>query len=150
MSFLGLVVSSALMLLIPPALPGDPVPDLKQQRQQRVDLYSPQAKRLVERFFKEVGEGEDFDLKSFFSADAEYVEDGKYRQISENLLDDGRPDISQWSLVALGVLEYDGSLAAITEMRLQPVGSVEAVLKFYFVRNASGALRIGRIEEVRI
>lgn len=150
MSIFVLAVTSSLVFLTPPALPDDTVSDFREEQQKRADLYSPQAKKLVEQFFEKIGEGEAFDLTTLFTADAQYVEDGNYRQISANLYDDGTPDIGQWSLVAMGVLEYNGSLAAVAEMRLERVGSVEAVLKFYFVRNGSGALRIGRIEEVRI
>ena len=115
------------------------------------DLYSPQAKKLMETFFREIGEGDAFDLTSIFTNDASYVDlDGQSQRISENLRDDGRPDISQWSRVASGLLSYDGSRAAIVEMQLEPVGSVEAVLKFYFSRNKSGALRISRIVEIKL
>ena len=151
MSFFVLALSSSLMVLIPPAVPGDPVPDLERQRQYMADLYSPQAKKLMETFFREIGEGDAFDLTSIFTNDACYVDlDGQSQRISENLRDDGRPDISQWSRVASGLLSYDGSRAAIVEMQLQPVGSVEAVLKFYFSRNKSGALRISRIVEIKL
>ena len=151
MSFFVLALSSSLMVLIPPAVPGDPVPDLERQRQYMADLYSPQAKKLMETFFREIGEGDAFDLTSIFTNDASYVDlDGQSQRISENLRDDGRPDISQWSRVASGLLSYDGSRAAIVEMQLQPVGSVEAVLKFYFSRNKSGALRISRIVEIKL
>ena len=151
MSFFVLALSSSLMVLIPPAVPGDPVPDLERQRQYMADLYSPQAKKLMETFFREIGEGDAFDLTSIFTNDASYVDlDGQSQRISENLRDDGRPDISQWSRVASGLLSYDGSRAAIVEMQLEPVGSVEAVLKFYFSRNKSGALRISRIVEIKL
>ena len=150
MSFLAAIVSASLMLLIPPALPGDAerFAEVQKQREQTIaDLNAPEAKNLIDDFFVKVGEGESFDLAILFTVDARYVdEEGQSQLIAANLDDDGFPDIAQWSPIASGLL--GDCWAVIADHRLDYVGVREAVLKFYFGRNASGGLKISRIERV--
>jgi len=137
---------------IPPSLPGDADRQAeaeKQRRQYVADLEATEAPALVGLFFERMGEGEPFPLDDLFTPGATYVgPDGEWVTIADDLDDDGFPGIAQWQQLALFRLPDCWAAAATT--RLEPLGSIEAVLKFYFARDGSGALRISRIEEVRL
>ena len=135
----------ALALLIPPALPDDPVPVVDPDPQATAD----QAKALVDRYFEVMAEGEAFDLDRLFSADARFIEgDGESFAIRDELDDDGFPMMAQWMPITTGLLV--NGWAAIVETRNDPGWVREAVLKFSFERNARGELRISRIEQVNL
>jgi hypothetical protein len=148
----ALAMWSGAGLAIPPALPGDAerMAEADRLRQEtQVNLESPEAQTLIELFFERMGEGEVFPLEEIFAADAFYVEaDGEPVRISEDLDDDGFPGIRQWQQIAL--FRLSGSWAAAASARSDQFYITETVLKFSFARDGSGALKISRIEEVRL
>ncbi len=147
-----LFFNSTASLAIPPAIPGNSASEEERIRagQQNVEnLYSPEAQKLVNSFFEKLEEDEPFDLKLIFDKDAYYTDssDSGFR-IQDELYDDGSPMIPQWNSVSIFMLS--NCWAAAVSLRLDPLGVKEAVLKFYFSQNESGALRISRVEEVKL
>ncbi len=149
---LAIAAISATAHAIPPALPGDAARDAEAQlqRQQAIaNLESAEAPVLVDRFFERMGEGEAFELGELFAPNATYMDpDGEWVAIADDLDDDGFPGIAQWEPIT--VFRLPDCWAAAATTRLQPLGSLEVVLKFYFIRDSAGALKISRIEEVRL
>ena len=143
---------SGAVLAIPPSLPEDAERQAEAERQRQetiANLESPEGQDLIELFFTRIGEGEGFDVGEIFAADAVYVDaDGELSRISENLDDDGFPDIRQWESIAVFLLANSWGVAA--RARSDQFFINEALLKFFFSRDSSGALKISRIEEVAL
>ena len=137
---------------IPPALPGDAARNAETEARRQAaiaNLDSAEAPALVDRFFERMGEGEVFDIGELFIRDASYVDaDGEWVRIADDLDGDGFPGIAQWEPIS--VFRLPDCWAAAATTRLEPVGSREVVLKFFVARDGAGALKIARIEEVRL
>jgi hypothetical protein len=136
---------------IPPSIAGDEerIAQAQAEAEQReADLQSREARALLDLFFARMGEGEAFPLGELFLPNASYFDGDENRSIAENADHDGFPDIAQWQPIA--VFRLADSLAASASHRLEPLGIREAVLKFHFARDASGALKIAWIEEVEL
>ena len=149
---LAIGMLSGAALAIPPALPGDAerYAEAEGQRVQYiVILESAEARALVDLFFERMNEGDVFELDQLFTPSAIYRDpDGTWITIADDLDDDGFPGISQWEPIA--VFRLPDCWAAAATTRLDPVGSLEVVLKFHFARDASGAVKISGIDEVRL
>ena len=156
MRALAVALSLSLLFLsrgaaaIPPALPGDDesyAETFKQAQQNSADLDSPEARSLIQLFFERIVEGEPFVLAEIFTKGASHTDlYGETSIISDRLDSEGFPDIRQWE--AISMFRLTNTLGVAAQSRLQPVGINQAVLKFSFSRDASGALRISRIEEI--